>query len=567
MVGLLHSIRRRKSEGMNFKKNETAQKLRGGYYTPLDLAVYISRWATEKHPKSILEPSCGDGVFVEALAKVKPQTSYSVTGFELLEEEAVKARKRCRALPGLEARIHNRDFLDFAVERILAGREDFDCIVGNPPFIRYQYLPAESQRKAEAIFKLLHLPFTMHTNAWVPSVLASIAMLKPGGRLGMIVPSEIIHVMHPQALRTYLGVVCSRLLVIDPEEIWFDGTLQGAVILFAEKKESQSDHCDGVGIVKVSGRSFTTEDPSHLFNTTKCINGKTVEGKWTRALLTPAERKLFDTVTEHQQVHRFDEVAEVDVGIVTGANKFFLVTDETVSRYRLENFAHPMFGRSEHCPGVIYDKHQHSENARVGNPTNFVWINSPRSALPKKVIEYIELGEKEKLNTRYKCRVREPWYTVPSVHATSVGMLKRASDTPRLILNKISAYTTDTAYRISALKTSAEKLVYCFLNAFTALSVELEGRHYGGGVLELVPSEIEKVFLPLPNGLRPQVQQLDTLVREQSAHVVLEQQSQIVLGQLGVKRAEQEQLLGAWLRLKNRRQRTTGESTNEQDAA
>ena len=53
---------------MNFIENETEQKLRGGYYTPLDLATYISRWTTEKRPKSVLEPSCGDGIFVEALA-------------------------------------------------------------------------------------------------------------------------------------------------------------------------------------------------------------------------------------------------------------------------------------------------------------------------------------------------------------------------------------------------------------------------------------------------------------------------------------------------------------------
>jgi len=31
----------------------------------------------------------------------------------------------------------------------------------------------------------------------------------------------------------------------------------------------------------------------------------------------------------------------------------------------------------------------------------------------------------------------------------------------------------------------------------TALSAELEGRHYGGGVLELVPSEIERLLVPL----------------------------------------------------------------------
>lgn len=551
---------------MNFIENETAQKLRGGYYTPLDLATYISRWAAEKRPQSVLEPSCGDGVFVEALAKTNPRARLSFTGFELFDEEAAKARTRCRSVPHFECKIRNQDFLDFAIFQIPSGRAEFDAVVGNPPFIRYQYLPEESQHKAEAIFKLLHLPFTKHTNAWVPFVLASVAMLKPGGRLGMILPSEIIHVMHPQSLRTYLGEVCSRLLVIDPEELWFDGTLQGAVILFAEKKRHPAERCDGVGIVKVSGRSFLSEEPSQLFNNTGRINGKTVEGKWTRALLSSAERSLFDSLSVHEQVHKFDDIAKVDVGIVTGANKFFLVPDEIVSRYGLENFVHPMFGRSDHCPGVIYDERQHVENARIGNPTNFFWITVPKAQLPKKVLGYIELGEKEKLHTRYKCRVREPWYAVPSVYATGVGMLKRANDTPRLILNELSAYTTDTAYRIKTKDVAPEKLVYCFLNALTALSAELEGRHYGGGVIELVPSEIEKLLVPLPNGLRPRVHQLDKQVRRESIRVVLEQQSKHVLGELGVSHAEQEQLLGAWLRLKNRRQRIT-ENTDELDAA
>jgi adenine-specific DNA-methyltransferase len=551
---------------MNFKINETAQKLRGGYYTPLDLATYISRWATEKSPKFVLEPSCGDGVFVEALAKANPTGRLSFTGFELLEEEAAKARGRCRAFSHFDCKVHNQDFLDFAISQILSGQRNFDCAIGNPPFIRYQYLPEESQYKAEAIFKLLRLPFTKHTNAWVPFVLACIAMLKPGGRLGMILPSEIIHVMHPQSLRTYLGAECGRMLVVDPEEIWFDGTLQGAIILLAEKKSHPAAHCEGVGIVKVSGRSFVSEDPTELFNDTARINGKTVEGKWTRALLTPAERGLLDSLSEHEQVYRFNDIAKVDVGIVTGANKFFLVHDETVSRYGLEKFAHPMFGRSEHCPGVIYDEQQHFSNERAGNPTNFIWITKPKSSLSKKVLEYIELGEKQELQTRYKCRMRDPWFTVPSVYATEICMLKRASDTPRLILNKLSAYTTDTAYRITTEGTAPEKLVYCFLNPLTALSVELEGRHYGGGVLELVPTEIEKLLVPLPRGLRPRLQQLDGLVRRENADAVLEQQGQRILRELGANRSEQEQLLAAWLRLKNRRQRVSGES-NEEDAA
>jgi adenine-specific DNA methylase len=540
---------------MNFIVNETEQKLRGGYYTPLDLAVFITKWVTETHPESLLEPSCGDGVFFQALRALKYHPKRSIVGFELFEEEASKSRARCQAAPSLSASICAQDFLGWAITQMAIGEPKFDAVVGNPPFIRYQYLAEDAQRKAEAIFDLLHLPFTKHTNAWVPFVLASISLLKPGGRFGMILPAEIIHVMHAQSLRTYLALTCSRLLIIDPEEIWFDGTLQGAVILFAEKKLQLSDHSDGLGVVQVRGKEFLNSDPGHMFDTSTRMNGKTVEGKWTRALLSANERAVLSELEEHPDVHRFRDIAAVDVGIVTGANKFFLVDDETVERFGLGRFSHPMFGRSEHCPGVIYDDRQHAQNAYSGNPTNFIWINADEKSIGASVRRYIQLGEAQELHKRYKCRVRSPWYTVPSVYATEIGMLKRAHDTPRLILNRLGAYTTDTAYRI-AVEREPEKLVYCFLNALTALSAELEGRHYGGGVLELVPTEIEKLLVALPSGVRPALRKLDDEVRKSAVASVLHEQTKIVLGPLGLSMHRQETLLSAWMRLKNRRQRT-----------
>jgi adenine-specific DNA methylase len=544
---------------MNFIVNESKQKLRGGYYTPLALAAYIVRWVQEKQPKTILEPSCGDGVFAQALGETGFHGELSFTGFEISEEEAAKAEAKCRVIPRLSSSIHAEDFLGWAINQIAAGHSRFDAVVGNPPFIRYQYLPEDSQLKAQTIFRLLHLPFTKHTNAWVPFVLAAITVLKPGGRLGMILPAEIIHVAHPQSLRTYLGLTCSRLLIVDPEEIWFENTLQGAVILLAEKKRTQSDHSDGLGIVKVTGKSFLDGDPSDLFNDTARLNGRTVEGKWTRALLTARERHLIDDLSQRPEVFRFGKIADVDVGIVTGANKFFLVDDETIKKYGLQKYAYPMFGRSEHCPGVIYDEWQHKENARLGNPTNFVWLKDNKAMLSKEVLNYINLGTEESLHTRYKCRIRKPWYLVPSVYSTEIGMLKRAHNTPRLIYNQLEAYTTDTAYRIKTKACSPQKLVYSFLNALTALSAELEGRYYGGGVLELVPSEIEKLLVPLPKSVRPELRKLDASVREMDTVDVLKRQNHTVLGAIGLSKAGQDQLLAAWLRLKNRRQRISGD--------
>lgn len=527
---------------MNFIALETEQKLRGGYYTPLDLAQFLTRWIAPTQGTKVLEPSCGDGAFFPSLKG----TDASVIAFELSEEEAAKAD--ARELPN--CKVNNRDFLDWALE---AKPHQFDAVVGNPPFIRYQYLPADFQANAERVFERLGCKFTKHTNAWVPFILSSMELLRPGGRLAMVVPSEIVHVMHAQSLRTYLGEQCRRIVIVDPQEIWFEGTLQGVVLLMAEKKESPDVHGEGLGIHRVSGRDFLQRDPEEVFNAPKAINGKTVEGKWTRALLSSSTLSLLEKVESDGRFCRFADAATVDVGIVTGANKFFLVTDEVVRQNGLSKWAHPMFGRSDHCPGVIYDDAQHERNAATGKPTNFLWMPDTSVEKSAKGRAYIKSGESENLHERYKCRIRSPWYAVPSVYSTEVGMLKRSHDTPRLILNRAGAYTTDTAYRIRALRGKAETLVYGFLNGLTALSAELEGRHYGGGVLELVPSEIEKLLLPDTNALQPNVEQLDRMVREDTVADTLEAQSEALLGALS--KSEQMDLLTAWATLRDRRHR------------
>lgn len=543
---------------MNFIENETRQKLRGGYYTPIDLADFLVRWVKAIDPRSILEPSCGDGVFFRAAAAAGGLDRARFVGFELDAEEARKAQRSARA-GKLHATVRTDDFLAWSLARLRDGGPRCDAVLGNPPFVRYQYLPAAFQARAERVFERLDCRFTRHTNAWVPFVLASMALLRPGGRLAMVVPAEIIHVMHAGSLRAYLGAQCRRIVIVDPEELWFGDTLQGAVMLLAEKGASDGDARDGLAIVSVKGREFVGRDPDEVFTAPRCVSGKSVEGKWTRALLDRSTRDLLDELARHPQIHRFTDVADVDVGIVTGANKYFLVTDEVVARYGLGAWAHPMFGRSGHCPGIIYDERQHRANARNGNPTNFLWFGDQSAERDRSARKYIRAGEAQRLHARYKCRVRAPWYSVPSVYATDIGMLKRSHDTPRLILNALGAFTTDTAYRIRSKRVAARRLVACFVNPLTALSAELEGRHYGGGVLELVPSEIERLWIPLPSRARVDLTALDQVVRTRPAADVLEQHGGVVLRGLGLRPAQQAQLLGAWMRLRNRRHRTSGE--------
>jgi adenine-specific DNA methylase len=541
---------------MNFIDHESPQKLRGGYYTEPDIAAFLTRWALARGAKRILEPSCGDGVFLEAIARLHHGIVEGVVGFELDPVEAKKARGRIRAAKDIAFQVNATDFLRWFVSRAVDDPA-FDAVVGNPPFIRYQYLEAGQQALAEQTFAKYGLRFTKHTNAWVPFVVTSLALLRPGGRLAMVVPAELLHVLHAKSLRDFILGECSRVLVIDPEQIWFSETLQGIALLLAEKRDGRPGPAC-IAIRPVADRRELLRPAAEFFDRGEFFPASVLNGKWMVGLLTCRERELIAKLERSPRVARFAEVATVDVGIVTGANDYFLVPDTVVDEYGLHRWAHPMFGRSDHVRGVIYDRASHDENKRLGLPANFVWFGDARlEDLPAGPRRYVRSGEAVGLAERYKCRIRTPWYNVPSVYAAPVGMLKRCHHFPRLVLNSANAFTTDTAYRVKVKRGRAADLVASFVNSLTALTSELEGRHYGGGVLELVPSEIEKLLLPVGRQPPGALKDLDRAVRERmAAESLLARQDERLLSPIGVTKQECESLLSAWHRLRSRRQRT-----------
>ena len=536
---------------MNFKENESQEKLRGGYYTPARITDYLCKWILSDQPRTILEPSCGDGAFIKAI-NTNRKYDVKITGIELDKEEARKSEK----ISNSGAHIIQADFLEWAQEMTAKGTR-YDAIIGNPPYIRYQYLSKAAQEKSEAIFKHNNLRFTKHTNAWVPFVIASINLLKEGGRLAMVVPSEIMYVLHATGLREFLLKSCTKVLIIDPNELLFDEALQGTIILLAEKKKDASRPSLGVGIKTGSISEILSVSAEKWWLKTPTLAPAELEGKWTKLFLSPTELATLKRVLRSDKIVRFRDIATVDVGIVTGANRFFLVDDATVRKFQLKKYVKNMFGRSSNSPGVIYSKASLENQKATGASSNFLHIKPEQaSKLPAKVRAYIKSGEKEGLHLRYKCRIRTPWFSVPSVYRTDIAMMKRSNHFPKLIFNTAESYTTDTAYRVKVISKdfTPEKLVFSFINSVTALSAELEGRHYGGGVLELVPSEIGKLMIPLCKSA--DIKALDEAMKSGlSAEVVLKQQDAVILSECGISAADQLTIHNAWLRIRNRRHR------------
>lgn len=518
---------------MNFKKNESARKLRGGYYTPREISRFLVKWACAGGFSRILEPSCGDGGFIDAIYdEIELGAKARFDGVEILTSEAEKAEQKARMLneKGIDSTIYNKDFFEW----INNGSADtvWDVIIGNPPYIRYQYFDVEQRDIAEKIFASAGVSFTKRTNAWVPFVIASVKHLAPGGRLAMVIPSEILHIQHADGLRLMLEREMESIAIISIRDMVFAGALQGVVLLLGRKRDRNPSPADfalsgaciceipveevrtKMKIVDVEGLSDLAElDIDEIVESSESHRYK---GEWMKALLSEEELGLLKAISANPMVKLFEDVADVDIGIVTGANGF-VVDAKTRKKYALEEISSPMLAKSNLIKGITYTRKDHLDNDREGQSVHFLLFpKKPLESIPSPMRDYLEIGEKQELHTRFKCRIREPWYVVPYVWAAELSMLKRCHYYPRIVLNEASAYSTDTAYRMkmrSGYESRAKDLTFSFLNSLSFLHAELLGRHYAGGVLELVPSEVEKIPIPLIEASEEDFTKADDLVR------------------------------------------------------
>ena len=112
---------------MKLKKDSTEQKLRGAYYTPQQLATDMVRLFETDDIKSVLEPSCGDGVFLDALSEARLLGKiHSIEAVEIEEDEVKKVRGRYDNAP--QVRVFNEDFFDFYKEKL--GKKTYDLVLG-----------------------------------------------------------------------------------------------------------------------------------------------------------------------------------------------------------------------------------------------------------------------------------------------------------------------------------------------------------------------------------------------------------------------------------------------------
>ncbi|MCP4610368.1 MAG: class I SAM-dependent methyltransferase [Planctomycetes bacterium] len=548
------------------------QKLRGGYYTPGPIASFLASWAIRSPVDKVLEPSCGDGNILAAAARhlIKLGTDVDTLkqflhGVELDPQEAAKATQRLLDL-GLPLSsnnvIHIGDFFEHCQRHlfgeqvltlVLKERQHFDVVIGNPPFIRYQNFPEEHRQIAFSMMKRAGFHPNRLTNAWLPFLVVGSLLLKKDGRLAMVIPAELFQVNYAAEVRQFLSDYFSRVTLITFRQLVFKNIQQEVVLLLAERNQTSNGGIRTVELDNIEDLDTLTSaalDAAEL----KPMDHSTE--KWTQYFLDPAEIHLLREMREHPGITPADQVLDVDVGIVTGRNAFFVLAQNQVKTYRLEPYLERIVSRSGHLTGTVFGADDWQSNVAAQFPAFlFTPANVSFEELSESLQRYIVLGESKDYHKGYKCRIRKRWYIVPSVWSPDAFMLRQVHAYPKMVLNSAQAVCTDTIHRVRFLNgVDGKTVTAAYLNSLTFAFSEVTGRSYGGGVLTFEPSEAERLPLPLVNAEQLDLAHFDRLLRDGDIDTVLDISDKMLLQDgLGLSVEEINMLRGIWIELRDRR--------------
>lgn len=536
-------------------------KLRGGYYTSSEVASWLCSWAIRSSTDYVLEPSCGDGSFLTAAAKrfvelgARDSTiAKHLTGIEIVSDEADRARTRLNGMIGLRARnvVITADFFGWWQD---SDKLAFDAVVGNPPFIRYQTFPEPHRSRAMAIMNKLGLTPNRLTNIWVPFVVAAVSSLRPGGRLALVLPAELLQVTYAAQLRSFLTDRFARIDIVACNELFFEKAEQEVVLLLADgalPSASKADPCRVTLTETHTLAEITDRLPSAVLAGAQPKTVSHDNEKWLKYFLTEHEITFMRALRAASVTSNLSKHASVDVGVVTGKNEFFVLTCAQVSELGLEKYTAPLVSRSVQLKGARIGNDDWMALAAAGDRVYLLHINDTK--VSGALARYIRHGESNSVHKGYKCSIRVPWYVVPSVWIPDGFTFRQIYDFPRMVLNKAGATSTDTIHRLTSKKEKPERVIANTYTWLTAASAEIEGRSYGGGVLELEPTEAERLMMPAEiNGALP-LTECDRLTRVGQLDKVLEENARIVLmGHMGLSWSDCLLLRDIWTKMRDRR--------------
>ncbi len=347
-------------------------------------------WAIRRDQDVLLDPACGDGEF---LALHHPSVGVELDS-DCVASSHIRAPK---------ASIYHSDFFQWASTTTAR----FDAAAGNPPFIRYQRFSGKTRLLALDLANKLGVRLSGLASSWAPFLVVTGALLKPGGRMAFVVPAEIGHAPYSIPVIQYLCSHFELVRVVAVRKSIFSDLSEGAWLLLADgyggaAKRIELAICDDLSECRFDEMAWK---PISL------TSWEDAGFRLRKFLISDEGLSLYRSICSREGVSRLGDLANTGIGYVSGANDYFHLKPSEVKRYGIPNrFVVPAIRRSRQLP--------------VGSVSTEVvdqWIVSDlpimllrltrAQRLTSGVKSYLNIGIARNVQSRYKCRNRDPrWF-------------------------------------------------------------------------------------------------------------------------------------------------------------
>lgn len=486
----------------------TQQKILGAFYTSDPVARFVVHWAVRKADDSVLDPSCGEGVFLQAaceriqnLGNPNPQ----VWGVDV---DPTALRGSCLRSP--ESKLVEKNFFLLRTGDIAP----VTTVVGNPPFIRYQTFNGKQRLDALKRAQEAGVPLPKLCSSWAPFIVHASAFLKQGGRLGMVAPAELIHAQYAREVVRFLLRKFGRVTVRMFQRKLFQDLSEDTVLLLCEDFGNQ---CGWFSITP--GTSIEEAAPEDLHTVPVDIEAiRSGKHRLTRYLLPAKARHLYEGLASESCVVRLGDAADVGIGYVTGCNDYFHLTAREAKLRKIPSrYLIPAVLSLGDFKGTVFRVSDWKQVVALGRKASLLRIPALRpEQLPEAVANYIREGQNTGVANHFKCRIRDAWYSVPHVRVGDAFLSYMSGARPKLVRNASAFVAPNTLHIVKFAQGWGWKpFVAGWHSSLTRMSCEVEGHALGGGMLKLEPSEAERVLVALPTNTDAAslVTKLDGLLR------------------------------------------------------
>lgn len=544
------------------------KKRLGAYYTPERVAHILAEWAIRSPEDQVLEPSFGRCGFLQAVVeRLEDQgcrnAIHNVHGYDVDSAAFEGPYESLVRNNGADEQFQQVNFLKR--NPIEARAQDFDVVIGNPPYVSYHNMEEKQREAAAQAIRESDFSLDRKASLWAYFVLHALSFLKERGRVAWVLPGSFFHADYAStivdAITGHFGGAAAFQL---GERIFQDeGAEEHSVILLADGWKSGSS-CEKLKIDYVPSLNDLEQTIQDWENGD--WQGKDYDSQIGTALMEPRVADAVRYVEGKCRVQRLGDVAEdVKIGIVTGDNQFFVLSRSDAQKYGLkaQDWKY-IFAKSKISDGISVMEQDFEEAYQSDKRCLLVDGEEGGSEFLER---YFDLKSEDEIESNVTFGKREDWMLPDDGNEPDAFFTYMQSLGPRLILNQAGVNSTNTIHRVyfgdelSDLEQKA--LAVSLLSTFSRLSAEVEGRTYGSGVLKLEIGETRQLQFVLPSKLEEDAvedayQAVDSRLRDGGLEEAEKRANELVFQDIPqLKRREIIQSLKTGLRNARNRRRGT----------